>query len=408
VAAALAARPDLSVPALIVAAGKAAAGMVRGAFASLPAGTPALVVVPHGVDAAGLPDGVAVLRGGHPHPASEGFESTARVLREVGRLGARDTLLVLVSGGASAVLEAPAGGVDPNDLVRTHELLVASGLAIADINLVRGCLSAVKAGRLAERARPARVVTLAISDVEGDDPRVIGSGPGVPPAASRRQLAARAVELLHAHDVVLPARIAAHIACEAESGDDGVPEDDADVTVVASIEHARRGARAELERRGYRVTADPAYLRGTTDAAAARVVSAVEAARREGGVDAAGGPALRAAVLGGETTVALSGRAPGRGGRNLDLAARLALAVAGRAGLAVAAAGTDGCDGSSRAAGAVVDGRSAARAEAAGFPLARALADFDTEPALDAAGDLVVTGPTGTNVGDLVVAVSGL
>jgi glycerate 2-kinase len=384
---------------LIVAAGKAAAGMVRGAFASVPADTPALVVVPHGVDTAGLPVRAVVLRGGHPHPTSEGFESTARVLREAGKLRAGDTMLFLVSGGASAVLEAPCDEIDESDLVRAHELLVASGLAIADINLVRGCLSAVKAGRLAERARRARPVPLAISDVEGDDPRAIGSGPTVPPAASRRQLAAQAIDLLHAHGVAMPPRIAAHLAREARSGDDRAPGDDADVTVVASIEHARRGACAELEWRGYRVTADPAYLRGTTDAAAARVVSAI---------DAPGGPAPRAVVLGGETTVALGGRTAGRGGRNLDLAARIALAVAGRARLAVAVAGSDGCDGSSRAAGAVVDGHSAARAEEAGFPLGRALAAFDTEPALDAAGDLVVTGPSGTNVGDLVVAVSGL
>jgi glycerate 2-kinase len=290
---------------LIVAAGKAAAGMVRGAFASVPADTPALVVVPHGVDTAGLPVRAVVLRGGHPHPTSEGFESTARVLREAGKLRAGDTMLFLVSGGASAVLEAPCDEIDESDLVRAHELLVASGLAIADINLVRGCLSAVKAGRLAERARRARLVTLAISDVEGDDPRAIGSGPTVPPAASRRQLAAQAIDLLHAHGVAMPPRIAAHLAREARSGDDRAPGDDADVTVVASIEHARRGACAELEWRGYRVTADPAYLRGTTDAAAARVVSAIDApgglgrgcaaARRPSGL-AAARPAAGAAT----------------------------------------------------------------------------------------------------------------
>jgi glycerate 2-kinase len=379
-----------------VAAGKAAAGMLRGAAAFIPAGSRSIVLLPRGADTGGLPASTVVLRGGHPHPTSEGILATRRIGCEIDGLGAGDHLLFLVSGGASALLEAPAPGIDEADVVRVHEILVASGLAIAEINLVRGCLSAVKAGRLAERARPARVTTLAVSDVEGDDPRAIGSGPTAAPLLARSEAASRALLVLRERGVVLPVAVVARLERDAAGNlRDERGRDDDDFTVVASIGQAVSAARTELERRGYVVAAVSEYLKGDTAAAAARILRAL-------GDRAAADDAV---VLGGETTVAVGAGAAGRGGRNLDLAARLALAIAGREDVAVVVAGTDGCDGSSRAAGAVVDGGTACRAERSGFPLGAALAAFDTEPALEASGDLVVTGPTGTNVGDLVVAV---
>lgn len=371
---ALEARPDLrgdSANTLIVAVGKAAAGMMRGAIAAdgrraaAMVGSRAIVLLPEGSDAGPLPPDTVVLRGGHPWPTPDGIAATERILAEVDALGRGSRLLLLLSGGASALLEAPVPGVSVVEVIASHRRLVASGLAIRSINLERAALSAVKAGRLAERTRPADVTTLAISDVEGDAPAVIGSGPTVPP-----------------------------------SGMEGV-----DYTVIASVAGAVCGARDELVRRGYRVLAGAdagaAYLHGRTDRAADLVLSAF------GAVDVQAASGLRAAILGGETTVAVTAAHPGRGGRNLDLAARVALAISGRRDLAVAAAGTDGCDGSSRAAGAIVDGGTAARAERAGHPLAGALDAFDTEPALEASGDLLVTGPTGTNVGDLVIVVAG-
>lgn len=406
---ALASRPDLDPldpRTLVVAAGKAAATSLRGALAAPPS-RPAFALLPSATDAGPMPGSVVVLRGGHPHPTREGFASTRRLLAEARALGAGDRLLLLLSGGASALLEAPQDGLDEDDLVEAHRVLVASGLPIRSINLVRGCLSATKAGRLAEAAAPAAVTTLAVSDVEGDDPAVIGSGPTVPPSVSRAEACREALAALRAARVDLPPRVSGFLERGASRADEAPPaQGELDFTVVASIGGAVRAASAALAARGFDVAflaaGSAGYLRGDTASAASRIVEVLGAAA----------PGQRAAaVFGGETTVALpaDARRPGfagRGGRNLDLAARLALALRGRQGVAVAVGGTDGCDGSSRAAGAVVDGGTAARAEAARFPLEAALAAFDTEPALDAAGDLLVTGPTGTNVGDLVVAVA--
>lgn len=345
--------------------------MWRGAAPAM-AGARAIVLLPEGYDSGTLPAGTVLLRGGHPHPTAGSFESTRLILAEVDRLGAGDRLLVLLSGGTSALLEAPADGITEEELTAAHRSLVASGRDIASINSARARLSAVKAGRLADRAHPASVTTLAISDVEGDAPQVIGSAPTVKmgtgtifgkpslPGAGERKA------------VPVP-----------------------DFWVVAGVGDAVTGAREELEGRGYRADVVQGYLGGTTAAAADRLVSAL-AERGE----------RRGLVAGGETTVAVTSPRPGVGGRNLDLAARLALAIRGRRGIAILVGGTDGRDGSSRAAGALVDGGTAARAEAAGLGLEGALEAFDTEAALEAAGDLHVTGPTGTNVGDLVVAVT--
>lgn len=436
---AIAVRPDLHSSAgrtLVLAVGKAAAGMLRGAFAArvLRCGEHAdrdqaapgpsclsTLLLPHGSEPGAMPACTLLLRGGHPHPTIDGMAATQKILDEVSRLGEGSRLLVLLSGGASALLEAPPEGLSVEDLVASHRALVASGLEIAQVNLVRGCLSAVKAGRLAERAWPARVATLAISDVEGDDPAVIGSGPTVRPRRSRAQACADALDVVRAGRVALPPAALAVLergasaspapSASAVAGDAGPATGDpappvvCDFTVVASISDAVAAATAELERRGYRVRsgreAGAAYLRGDTGAAASLVAGAVERLERERGELGA-----CAAVLGGETTVAVRGADPGRGGRSLDLAGRLALAIDGRAGVVALAAGTDGVDGSSSAAGAVVDGGTAARARAAGLELRAALAAFDTEPALAAAGDLLVTGPTGTNVGDLVLALA--
>ncbi|HXC51170.1 MAG TPA: DUF4147 domain-containing protein [Candidatus Limnocylindrales bacterium] len=409
---ALAARPDLD-PAdprtLVVAAGKAAAGMLRGLCrddAGAPRIARAIAVLPSGADIAGLPSTVEVLRGGHPYPTAEGRAATLRVLESARTLGDGDRLLVLLSGGASALLEAPAAGVDFESLAATYRALVASGLAIRSINLIRGCLSAVKAGRLAAAAGPARTTTFAISDVEGDDPAVIGSGPTVEPVLPVSERCRRALDVVADAHLSLPPRVLELLRRSAEASEDkpGQARFAIDYTVIASIGNAIGAARDELARAGYRVIAPNGgeRLYGDTSIAAARIAEVA------GECAAASSSQQRCAVVfGGETTVAVPPSGAGRGGRNLDVAARVALHVRDRERIAVISAGTDGVDGSSRAAGAIVDGGTSGRCEVAGFPLAAALEAFDTEPALDAAGDLVVTGPTGTNVGDLTVVVTG-
>jgi glycerate-2-kinase len=408
---ALTTRPDLRSPdsrTLVVAAGKAAAGMLR----AFPVAPNAIALLPAGADASGVPSHASVLRGGHPYPTTEGCAATRRILSEASALGAGDRLLVLLSGGASALLEAPTDGIALDDLIASHRALALSGLAVASINLVRGCLSAVKAGGLAAAASPAMTTTLAISDVEHDDPAVIGSGPTVPAALALPERCRRALELVSGARVALPSSVLRFL--EEHARTDEPPPDrhgELDYTVIASVADAVRAAQDELARRGYRLVSRGAErLSGDTAGAADRVLGIIGMAGRAAATDrataATRAPLQHAAVLGGETTVAVTSRDPGRGGRSLDLAARVALAIRGQDGVAVVCAGTDGVDGSSRAAGAVVDGASAERAEALGFPLHEAIAAFHTEPALEAAGDLVVTGPTGTNVGDLVVVVS--
>ena len=391
---------------LVVAAGKAAAGMLRGVgpHAEGTSGiSRAIALLPAAADFSGLPPTVELLRGGHPFPTAEGCCATLRILEEVRRLREGDRLLLLLSGGASALLEAPADGLEIEDLAETHRELVTSGLSIRSINLVRGCLSAVKAGRLAAAAEPARTTTLAISDVEGDDPAVIGSGPTVAPAQSLAERCRLALDVIADARVSLPPSVVGFLERGRDASGPDATSEGTDYTVVASIGDAIGAARAELVRRGYRVlSSDTDRIYGDTSSAATWIV---ELARKA--ADTVSPGERVAIVLGGETTVRVPSRGAGRGGRNLDVAARVALGLRSRRGIAAISAGTDGVDGSSRAAGAIVDGGTADRCEAAGLPLLAALETFDTEPALDAARDLIVTGPTGTNVGDLAVVTMG-
>jgi len=358
-----------------------------------------IVLAPPEVPAGDLPPAVTVLRGGHPAPTREGIESSLAILEAVRGLRQGQTLLFLLSGGASALLEAPSDDVEPGDLIETHGLLVGSGADIGDINRVRACLSAVKAGALLRAAAPARVVTLAISDVRGDDPAVIGSGPTFPQPID----ASAAWQLVQGLGLRLPRSVQARLerlAHRVQDHDAAVrAHGDVDYRIIACAADAAGAAGRALQADGYRVT--QLELAGSTEEAAARIAAALSPLQAAG--------AAAAIVAAGETLVRLPQGAAGRGGRNLDLAARLAIAMGEHAQrqVAVVCAGTDGRDGSSTAAGGVVDTRTAARAAAAGRDLRRALAAFDTEPALAAADALLVTGPTGTNVGDLLVAVTG-
>lgn len=398
---------------LVVAAGKAAAAMMRGA---LPVAR-GMVLCPRGSDRTGLPAGVAVLHGGHPEPTLEGVENSRRVAAAVAALRHGETLLLLLSGGASALLEVPCADLDCDDLIAAYRVLVASGAPIDEINRVRCSLSQVKGGALAALAAPARVCTLALSDVVGDDPAAIGSGPTFPAATGG---ASAALEIVARYSMRMPPRVVAHLEAMASRSEVapaaslgervGGERTAIDYEVVAANRDASAGAAAFLRDQGCEVSRRSLPLTGTTTVAArevARQVAALVAARRPPCTDSGNADTgVHAWLAGGETTVRVPASRAGRGGRNLDLAARLALLMEGRAGFACAVAGTDGRDGSSRAAGAVVDGGTASRAAAAGLPLADAIAAFDTEPALDAAGDLLVTGATGTNVGDLLVAVT--
>jgi glycerate 2-kinase len=378
--------------------GKAAAGMARGArdAGSLPGGTPRLLVRPHSSPAL-LDPAWEAWSGGHPLPDRRSVEAGARLAGWLGGLPG-PPLLALISGGGSACLELPAPGLKLEDLAATQRALLASGRPIGAVNAVRKHLSALKGGSALRAASPEapRILALLLSDVPGDDPATIASGPFVPdPTTFAEALAA--VEGLE-----IPPRAREHLAAGArgerqETPKPGGPEAGrVEAVVLGGAGTAVGAVAAELRRQGFQVVAG-----GLSGAAAEAGRELVRRGRELPGAEAV------AVVLGGETTVRL-GASPGRGGRNqeLALAAARELARGDRepAGEAVLTLATDGEDGPTRAAGALVDGATWERLRQAGVDPEAALARHDSNTALGALpGTLVETGPTGTNVGDLAI-----
>jgi hydroxypyruvate reductase len=316
---------------------------------------------------------ITSLAGGHPLPDAASLVAGDRLLAYLHDLPAGQPVLFLLSGGTSSLVEVPAPGVGLALLQRANRWLLGSGLDIHAVNCVRRALSAIKGGRLCRylAGRPARV--LLVSDVSGDDPASIGSGP---------LYAAAGVQ----HDLPeLPDWLVLPAAAPATPVDAPVPH-----TVVASLDQALAAGAARARELGYPATVMPGTLAGPAAAAGRHLVQSL--------LDA--GPGVR--LWGGETTVVLPPQ-PGQGGRNQHLALAAALALQGRQDILLLAAGTDGNDGNTQAAGAIVDGGTVVRAAAAGRDAARALREADAGGCLAAAGDLLVTGPTGTNVTDLAI-----
>ena len=314
---------------------------------------------------------VVIARGGHPLPDAASFESGARAQRLADENRHRGELLVvLLSGGASAMMAAPANGVTAAQKIATTRALLRSGKPIAEINAVRRALSAIKGGKLALRA--GRSVTFAISDVHApveDDPSVIGSGPTVLPATE-----------------IGPSAGVTHVP-------------DAQFVLIGSRRDAMDGARAAAERLGYAVhVVEPPVLGEARRAARDFVARAREITKSAA--------APMCVIASGETTVRLAESDHGRGGRNQEFALAAALAPGSAAGWSLLSAGTDGIDGPTDAAGAIVDGTTFARGRDKGLDAHRALETHDSYPFVAALGDLVVTGPTGTNVGDLFLWVT--
>ena len=366
---------EAAAPTVIVALGKAALAMARAALNRFP-GTPCLVVT--NAENAGTLSGARILIGEHPVPGAGSATAGEAALSAVAGLGAADRVLALISGGASALAVAPVEGVTLADKAVVSRLLLASGLDITAMNLVRQNLSRLKGGGLARAAAPATVETLILSDVVGDDLAVIASGPTVPPAGGPG--AART--LLEAEGLwdKVPQSCRAALA---RPGPDATPQ--GPVRLVGSN---RLSAEAMLEAApGAKLEEAP--LTGDVREAAGRVAAA---ARRGAGTT----------LWGGETTVRLRGQ--GRGGRNQELALRVALALRDLdRPWAFLSGGTDGRDGPTDAAGGLVDDGTLGRIAAAGLDAEALLAENDSYPALGAAGDLLMTGGTGTNVADLQI-----
>ncbi|MCC1480712.1 glycerate kinase type-2 family protein [Roseibaca sp. Y0-43] len=359
----------------LVAIGKAAGAMMGAALAHLPAPHAALVVTNY--ENADPVPGARVMAAGHPVPDENGLQAGLAVQKLLARTTADDAVLVLVSGGGSALVPAPVTGLTLEDKAEVNRLLLGAGLDITQMNMVRQHLSRLKGGGLLRQAAPAPVTALILSDVIGDDLRVIASGPTVAPICTR----AEAMRLLEDHGLwpKLPDTVRAVLRRE---GDDS-PLPQAANHLIGSNAQSVAAAAAALPG----AQADPTPLEGDVAEAAARIIAMAD---RPG-----------VTVLGGETTVTLRGT--GLGGRNQELALRVAQALAGREGWRFLSAGTDGRDGPTEAAGALVDGATIRRIRDAGGDPDALLANNDSHAALRLAGDLLVTGGTGTNVADLQI-----
>jgi len=338
------------------------------------------------------------IRGQHPEPGDGSHEAGRRALSVARGAGQDDELLVLLSGGASALMACPADGITLDDKRRTTSVLLRSGADIYALNTVRKHLSAIKGGWLAA-ATAASCRTLAVADVVGDDLSVIGSGPTVADATTFA--AARAVLEqyggLGAYPVAVVDRVTRGVAGElAETpkpGDARLAR--ATAEVVGSRHDAMRGAADAARARGFDVRVIEAPITGEARVAARRHLDAVTrspwAQHRP-----------LCVLSSGETTVTVRGT--GRGGRNQEFALAGAGPLASMGGtVMLASVGTDGVDGPTDAAGAIVDRSTIARAREAGFDAEAVLADDNAYELLDRIGDLVRTGPTDTNVGDLQV-----
>ena len=397
-AAVAAASPALCVPphlplppkgrTVVVGAGKAAASMAAAVEANWSEPLEGLVVTRYGHS---VPcEHIEVVEAAHPVPDEAGRVAARRILELAEGVGPDDLLLCLISGGGSALLALPAPGVTLEDKQAVNRELLRCGATISEINSIRKHLSAIKGGRLAAAAAPARVVSLIISDVPGDDPAVIASGPTAPDPTT----SADARAILERYRVDVPTAIMAHLSSPASEtlklgGND---LNNVHNIVVATSKMALKRAAAVALEAGYRLQS---------------LGDAIEGEAREVGVQhadlarvaAANANALPVAIIsGGETTVTVSGK--GRGGRNLEYLLSLGLRIEGQSRISALAADTDGIDGSEDNAGAFFVPDTLKRARAAGIDPAERLAANDSYAVFEAAGDLLVTGPTFTNVDD--------
>ena len=377
---------------VVVGAGKSAAVMAAAVEAAWP-GVPLAGAVVTRYQHAAPTQRIEVIEASHPVPDANSERGARRVLEAVAGLGPDDLVLVLMSGGASALMELPAPGLTLDDMKRVNRALLACGAPIEEMNAVRKHLSAIKGGRLAAAAAPARVVTLAISDVPGDDPATIGSGPTIPDPstwADVRAIDARyglALPRLDGPETPKPGEI--------------TPDMRMIATPAMALEAAAGVARAH-------------------GLAPLILGDALEGESREMGIVLSGIargvrhghplPAPCVLLSGGEGTVSIgagpagvagTAQYPGRGGRNTEFLLALALGLRGAPGIWALAGDTDGIDGTEDAAGALVTPDTLARAAAAGLDAKAVLRGHDSYGLFDAIGDLVKTGPTLTNVNDL-------
>jgi glycerate 2-kinase len=338
---------------------------------------------------------------GHPVPDHSGELGAARIAQIAAAADSDDLVICLISGGASALLPLPAEPIMLEQKQETTRLLLACGANIHEINCIRKHISQIKGGQLARLAYPAKVLTLILSDVIGDDLDVIGSGPTVPDRSTFED----ARRIIHKYGIghLLPRPVRQRL--DGVEGETPKPGDrifeHVQNLIVGSNRLAVDAAAREAKALGFRTLVLSTVLEGE-----AREVARVHAAiARE--IRSSGRPLKPPACLisGGETTVTIRGK--GKGGRNQEFALAAAIDIAGLKDVLILSAGTDGSDGPTDAAGAITDGATLSRADAAGYEAAKRLADNDSYNFFEALGDLIKTGPTGTNVADIQIVLVG-
>jgi len=376
---------------VVIGAGKASAAMAKAVEDRWHHPLEGLVVTRYGYGE--VCKRIEIVEAAHPVPDEKGRAAAGRMLEKVKGLSADDLVLCLISGGASALLALPAPGLTLADKQAVNRALLKSGANIVEMNTVRKHLSAIKGGRLAVVAQPARVLSWLISDVPNDDPGVIGSGPTVPDPTTF----ADALAVLAKYRIDPPGDVSAHLEAGAAGKIEETPKPGdprigrVETVMVATPKRSLEAAAALARSRGLGVVMLGDNLEGE-----ARELGA-EHARRALDIAAKGGKPT-VVLSGGETTVTVRGN--GRGGRNSEFLLALAAALAGAPGIAALACDTDGIDGTEDNAGAIVYPDTLARAAARGIAIAEKLAQNDGYGFFAALGDLVVTGPTLTNVND--------
>lgn len=382
---------------VVVGAGKASAAMARAFEDNWHGDISGLVVTRYGH---GIPcKHVEIVQAAHPVPDERGRDAARRILGMVQGLSEDDLVVALISGGGSALMSLPAEGLSLADKQAVNRALLASGASIDEMNCVRKHMSAIKGGRLAAAAAPARVVTLLISDVPGDDPGVVASGPTV----SDPTTFADARAILLKYGITPPAAVAAHLAAQRDEtpkpGDPRLAR--AETHLIATPQASLLAAAAVAKAEGVAPLILGDSIEGESREVAKVLAGIAQQVRRYGQ------PCRPPCVLlsGGETTVTLRGT--GRGGRNVEFLLALAIALRGEAGTWAIAGDTDGVDGAEEIAGAIVAPDTIFRAARLGVRAADRLADNDAHAFFKALGDQVVTGPTLTNVNDFRAVLVG-
>ncbi|WP_436119144.1 glycerate kinase type-2 family protein [Phyllobacterium sp. LjRoot231] len=336
---------------------------------------------------------IEIIEASHPVPDAAGLVASKRLLEIVSGLTKDDLVVALISGGGSALLPSPPEGMTLDDEITVNKVLLASGAPIAAMNAVRKHLSTIKGGRLAAAAHPARVYSLIVSDIPGDTPAFVASGPTVTDETTRED----ALKIVERYNLDLPAAALAHL--QSENANAPKPSD----AVFAGHEHrviASAGVSLAAAAKAARNSGVEAVILSDAIEGEAREVAHVHAALAKH-VLAKDQPFKKPVVIlsGGETTVTVRGK--GKGGRNSEFLLSLAIDIDGADGISAFAADTDGIDGSEDNAGAFADSTSIARLFAKGHDASTYLNRNDAWTAFNAIGDLFVPGPTGTNVNDL-------